>query len=80
MSIRLGIVMDPIAAINYQKDSSLAMLWAAQDRGWELFYMEPQNLFAEQGVGMGNMAPLQVRQEPDNFYTLGAVDATAQFT
>ena len=75
MSIRLGIVMDPIAAINYQKDSSLAMLWAAQDRGWELFYMEPQNLFAEQGVGMGNMAPLQVRQEPDNFYTLGAVDA-----
>jgi glutathione synthase len=73
MSIRLGIVMDPIHAINYQKDSSLAMLWAAQDRGWELYYMEPQHLFAQQGVGMGNMAPLQVRREPENFYTLGAI-------
>ncbi|MDP6967877.1 MAG: glutathione synthase [Gammaproteobacteria bacterium] len=75
MSIRLGIVMDPIANINYQKDTSLAMLWAAQDLGWQLFYMEPQDLFARQGIGMGNMAPLQVRREPENFYTLGAASA-----
>ena len=40
MTIRLGIVMDPIASINYKKDSSLAMLWAAQDKGWDLFYMD----------------------------------------
>lgn len=30
MSVRLGIVMDPIARINFKKDSSLAMLLAAQ--------------------------------------------------
>ena len=39
MSVRVGIVMDPIAGISYKKDSSLAMLLAAQDRGWTLFYM-----------------------------------------
>ncbi len=38
--MKLGIIMDPIAGINYHKDSSLAMLLAAQSRGWELFYME----------------------------------------
>ena len=40
MSIKLGVVMDPIGAINYKKDSTLAMLLAAQQRGWELYYME----------------------------------------
>ena len=44
MSVRVGIVMDPIAGISYKKDSSLAMLLAAQDRGWTLFYMEQQDL------------------------------------
>ena len=37
MSIRLGIVMDPIGDIHFKKDTSLAMLLAAQPRGWELF-------------------------------------------
>ena len=44
MSIRLGIVMDPIQSINYKKDTSLAMLVAAQERGWSLFYMEQRDL------------------------------------
>ena len=33
---RLGVVMDPIGAIKYKKDSTLAMLLAAQTRGFEL--------------------------------------------
>ena len=40
MNIKLGVVMDPIGTINYKKDSTLAMLLAAQQRGWELCYME----------------------------------------
>jgi glutathione synthase len=70
MTIRLGIVMDPIHHINYKKDSSLAMLWAAQDLGWQLFYMEPQHLYAEQGVAMGLMAQLKVMRDPKHFYEL----------
>ncbi len=70
MTIRLGIVMDPIHNINYKKDSSLAMLWAAQDLGWELFYMEPRHLYSEQGMAMGLMAQLKVMRDPHHFYDL----------
>ena len=34
MTIRLGVVMDPIESIHYKKDSTLAMLWEAQARGF----------------------------------------------
>ena len=33
MAIKLGVVMDPIGAINFHKDSTLAMLLAANKRG-----------------------------------------------
>ncbi len=45
-SIRLGVVMDPIEDIKYAKDSTLAMLLAAQARGFELVYMEQNDLVA----------------------------------
>ncbi len=44
MTVRVGIIMDPIAQISFKKDSSLAMLLAAQARGWELHYMEQRDL------------------------------------
>ena len=39
MQLKLGIVMDPIESIKTVKDSSFAMLLAAQKRGWPLYYM-----------------------------------------
>jgi len=72
MTVRLGVVMDPIAAINYKKDTTLAMLWAAQDRGWQLFYLEQSDLCLEQGVAQGNMAPLTVHRNPEHWFDLGA--------
>ena len=71
MRTRLGIVMDPISAIQYKKDSSLAMLLAAQARGWELYYLEPQDLFMRDGMAMGCSRALTVEANPDNWYTLG---------
>jgi glutathione synthase len=71
MTVKLGVVMDPITAVNYKKDSTMAMLWAAQDRGWELYYMEQADLYLDQGVAMAKMTPLQVFRDPDRFYELG---------
>ncbi len=68
MSLKLGVVMDPIEAINYKKDSTLAMLWAAQDRGWELFYLEQSGLYLQDGVSMGRMAPLRVKRDPNDWF------------
>ena len=71
MSIRLGIVMDPIAQINFKKDSSLAMLLAAQARGWSLFYMEQRDLYSNAGQARARMAPLQVFNDPQRWFVLG---------
>ncbi len=64
--------MDPIAHINYKKDSTLAMLWAAQERGWHLYYMEQHDLFLDQGVAHATAAPLEVFHDPDNWFALGS--------
>jgi glutathione synthase len=71
MTIRIGVVMDPITELNYKKDTTLAMLWAAQDRGWSLFYMEQKDLMLEQGKAVARMSALEVFRDPDKFYTLG---------
>ena len=70
MSIKLGVVMDPIAAIHYKKDTTLAMLWAAQDRGWELYYLEQPDLYLLQGEARGNAAGLRVFRDPGRWYAL----------
>ena len=71
MSIKLAVVMDPISDIAYKKDTSLALLNAAQQRGCELWYMEQSDLYIENGVAMGRMAPLQVEMNPDHWFELG---------
>lgn len=70
MSIRLGIVMDPIAQINFKKDSSLAMLLAAQARGWSLFYMEQKDLYQTTGEARARMRPLRVFADPQRWFEL----------
>lgn len=71
MSIRLGVVMDPIESINYKKDTTLAMLWAASDLGWQLSYMRQQDLYLDGGAPRAQIRPLQVFKDPQNYYQLG---------
>ena len=71
MSRDIGVVMDPISTINYKKDTSLALLWAARDRGWRLWYMEQSDLYLDAGQARARMRPLEVRETADDFYTLG---------
>ena len=43
--MKLAFVMDPISQISYKKDSTLAMMVEAQEKGHEIFYIEPNRLF-----------------------------------
>ncbi|SDI27219.1 glutathione synthase [Pseudomonas panipatensis] len=70
MSVRLGIVMDPIANINFKKDSSLAMLLAAQARGWSLFYMEQQDLYQKANQAHARVRSLKVFNDAERWYEL----------
>jgi len=70
MSLKIGIVMDPIGAINFKKDSSLAMLLEAQSRGWQLFYMEQSDLYMAHDVARARMQPVKVFNNAENWYQL----------
>jgi glutathione synthase len=72
MTIKLAVVMDPIHAINFKKDTTLAMLLAAQKRNWELWYVEQDDLYLQDGVAMAEMQALEVRYDPQDWFTLGA--------
>ena len=63
MTVRLAVVMDPIADISYKKDSSLAMLLAARKLGWELWYCEQPDLYLDHSRAMGLLRPLDVRAD-----------------
>jgi glutathione synthase len=71
MTVRVGIIMDPIAQIAFKKDSSLAMLLAAQDRGWTIYYMEQRDLYQLAGEARARMRPIQVFNDPQRWYETG---------
>ena len=69
MSVRLGVVMDPIGSIATYKDSTFAMLLAAQARGWDLRYMELVDLFLDGGTAMARHRGLRVTDSTDAWHT-----------
>ena len=71
--VRIAVVMDPIESIKPAKDSTLAMMLAAQKRGWELLYLEQRDLWLADGVAWGRVRPIEVRDDPANWATLGAL-------
>ncbi|WP_426577933.1 glutathione synthase [Xenorhabdus stockiae] len=70
--IKLGIVMDPISSINIKKDTSFAMLLEAQKRGWEIHYMEMNDLYLHQGEGRARTRLLTVEENPQQWYQFGS--------
>ncbi len=69
--VRLAVVMDPIDHIKPAKDTTLAMLLAAQKRQWELLYLEQADLWLDDGVAWGRVRPVNVRDDLHDWYTLG---------
>lgn len=68
--MKLGILMDPISGINIKKDSSFAMLLAAQKRGWDISYMEMQDIYINDNVPMAKIRSLKVDENANNWFTL----------
>lgn len=72
MTIQLGVVMDPISTIHFEKDSTLAMLWEAKRRGWIIHYFEQSNLFIRDGKALGRGRLLNVFHDASHWFELGA--------
>ena len=74
---KLGLLMDPIGAINIKKDSSFAMALAAQARGWKLSYMEMGDLYIDDGQAYACTRELTVQDDPAGWFSLAAPQDTA---
>ncbi|HEY0915415.1 MAG TPA: glutathione synthase [Solimonas sp.] len=71
MSKVLGVVMDPIGSIKPYKDTTLALMLAAQKRGWQLRYLEMGDLWLRDGVARGRVRPVAVYDDKKHWYDLG---------
>ncbi|BFM05260.1 glutathione synthase [Halioxenophilus aromaticivorans] len=71
MSKKIGVVMDPIEAIAYKKDTTLALMLAAKERGWQLEYMQQKDLFLRQGKAYALGRAVDVFADPNHWYECG---------
>jgi len=76
MPIKLGMVMDSIARINIKKDTSFAMLLEAQARGWQLYYMELNDLFMRNGRAYARTRTIKVQRDINQWYQLSDAQDT----
>ncbi len=71
MSLAVAIQMDPIAGIDIDADSTLALALEAQRRGHALYHYLPQALSLSEGRVMARARPLEVSRDADPPARLG---------
>ena len=70
MSLKFGILMDPIGNITIHKDTTFAILLALQERQHKIYYMEPADIFLKNEQVLGSMRRLQVDDNPSDWFNL----------
>ncbi len=68
MTIKLGVVMDPIDTIKPYKDSSFAMMLAAQRRDWEIYYILQNACYLQAGEAFARMQKIRVFDNNDHWF------------
>jgi len=68
MSVSLGIVMDPIESIVPYKDTTLAMMLAAQHRGWTVHIIMQEDIFLHMGQVHAARRKVQVYDDNDHWF------------
>ncbi len=72
--LAVAIQMDPIDAIDIDADSTFVIALEAQARGHTLWYYTPPDLSFTPDRVYANARPLEVRRDPDDFFTLGEAE------
>ena len=64
--MKIGFVMDPVEDVNVREDTTFALMLAAQQRDWDVYYIRPQDLAAEGDEAWATICPVEVRRDPDD--------------
>lgn len=70
-NMSVGFVLDPISALHIKKDSSVAMILAAQARGWTVYYIEQLAMSLAEGRVIASVQTLNLDLSQQPWYTLG---------
>lgn len=68
---RIGVLMDEINGLNIKKDTSLALIEAAQEKGCEVYYLQQQDLRLEVSLVRARVAKLDIDLAKTPWYVLG---------
>jgi len=68
MQREIGVVMDPIGSIKIAKDSTFAMMLAADRRQWRIQYMELCDLFMQDDHAWARMREVRVWDDAARWY------------
>ncbi|MFT5896732.1 MAG: glutathione synthase [bacterium] len=68
MSITIGIVMDPIESITPYKDTTLAMMLAAQARGWTVHSIDQKDIYLDQGRAYSRRRKVHVYDDNNHWF------------
>jgi len=71
MKLNIGIVMDPVQSIKPYKDSTLAMMLAAQKKGWNLYYIEQSGLCLNKKAVQIDCQKIEVFDDNQHWFDLG---------
>lgn len=71
MTKKIGVLMDPIEDIKVAKDTSLAMMLAAQRQGWQNYYFKREDLYMRDGVPAATMQTAKVFDDANHWVDLG---------
>ena len=66
--MKLGVIMDPIAGIKVEKDTTLALLLAAQHREWEIHYMEMNDVYLSGNTARASARVMTVADDASDWY------------
>jgi glutathione synthase len=68
MTLRIAVQMDPIDAILVERDTSLALMVAAQARGHEVHWFHPADLWWDSGALRARVHRVRVSDDPARHY------------
>ncbi len=71
--MKIAFVMDPIESIKPHKDSTFAMLLAAQKRGHQIDYIRPEDLYTSAGCPAALCQTITVTDQSHDYYSLDTV-------
>ena len=80
-NLTIGMVMDPIENIKPYKDTSFAIMLEAQRRGHKVVYLQPEDIFLENGRPFANVAEIKLwdrsyEDTSSQYYGFGATSLT----